>query len=140
MSEAIVVGTDGSETAKRAVAEALRIASALGAELHIVSAYEPVRGASAPFVTPPVDDGTYAQSSVDDAAEAAGQANVPVTTHTVRGNAADALLEVASAVGARTIVVGNRRMHGATRVLGSIPNSVSHRARCNVLIVSTDLR
>jgi nucleotide-binding universal stress UspA family protein len=29
-------------------------------------------------------------------------------------------------------------MHGARRVLGSVPNSVSHKARCNVLIVATD--
>jgi nucleotide-binding universal stress UspA family protein len=29
-------------------------------------------------------------------------------------------------------------MHGAKRVLGSVPNAVSHQARCNVLIVSTD--
>ncbi len=40
MSESIVVGTDGSATAKRAVAEAIRFAKALDAEVHIVSAYE----------------------------------------------------------------------------------------------------
>jgi nucleotide-binding universal stress UspA family protein len=140
MSEAIVVGTDGSETAKRAVVEALRFASALGAEVHVVSAYEPVHVATSPFVTPPVDDGSNAQASVDDAAEAASRANVPVRTHALRGNPADALLEVAAAVGASMIVVGNRRMHGAQRVLGSVPNTVSHKARCNVLIVSTDRR
>jgi nucleotide-binding universal stress UspA family protein len=35
------------------------------------------------------------------------------------------------------IVVGSRGMHGAKRVLGSVPNTVSHHAGCNVLIVST---
>ena len=45
MAEAIVVGTDGSDSAQRAVDEAVRIASALGAELHVVSAFEPLRGA-----------------------------------------------------------------------------------------------
>ena len=39
---------------------------------------------------------------------------------------------------ATMIVIGNQGMHGAKRVLGSVPNSVSHKARCNVLIVSTD--
>jgi nucleotide-binding universal stress UspA family protein len=29
-------------------------------------------------------------------------------------------------------------MHGAKRILGSVPNTVSHRAHCNVLIVATD--
>ena len=140
MSEAIVVGTDGSETAKRAVAEAVRIAGVLGAEVHIVSAYEPVRAVASPHLMPPVDDGTYAQSTVDDAAQEAGAANVTVKTHAVRGNPADALVQVAAAVGAHMIVVGNQGMHGARRVLGSVPNSVSHRARCNVLIVSTGER
>ena len=58
MSESIVVGTDGSDTAKRAVAEAVRLAKALGAQLHVVSAYEPLRGVriegaaeAAPFPT-----------------------------------------------------------------------------------------
>ena len=49
----------------------------------------------------------------------------------------DALLEVAQAVGAELIVVGNRGMAGAGRVLGSVPNKVSHAARCNVMIVFT---
>jgi nucleotide-binding universal stress UspA family protein len=31
-------------------------------------------------------------------------------------------------------------MHGAKRMLGSVPKAVSHRARCNVLIVATDDR
>jgi nucleotide-binding universal stress UspA family protein len=53
--------------------------------------------------------------------------------------AADALLDVAERVGAEMIVVGNKGMHGTRRLLiGSVPNTVSHRARCNVLIVATD--
>ena len=35
------------------------------------------------------------------------------------------------------IVVGNRRVQGATRVLGSIANDVARQAPCNVLIVHT---
>ena len=45
MGEAIVVGTDGSESAGHAVAEAVRLAKALDAELHVVSAYKPLRDA-----------------------------------------------------------------------------------------------
>ena len=55
-----------------------------------------------------------------------------------QGDPADALLNVARDVGASTIVVGNRGMRGGRRVLGSVPNSVSHKAPCNVLIVQTD--
>jgi nucleotide-binding universal stress UspA family protein len=56
----------------------------------------------------------------------------------VKGDPADALLNVAKDVGASTIVVGNRGMRGGRRVLGSVPNTVSHKASCNVLIVQTD--
>jgi nucleotide-binding universal stress UspA family protein len=45
MDDSIVVGTDGSDTAKQAVSEAVRLAKALGAHVHVVSAFEPTRGA-----------------------------------------------------------------------------------------------
>src|SRR5665809_162600 len=38
----IVVGTDGSETAEGAVGQAIELAKLTGAELDIVSAYEPI--------------------------------------------------------------------------------------------------
>jgi nucleotide-binding universal stress UspA family protein len=140
----IVVGTDGSETAQRAVAEAARLATALGAELHLVSAFEPVRGvriAGAPegaakVWAPPPD--ANVQAIVDQAVASVRMSGVSATPHTVTGDPADALLEVAALQKADLIVVGSRGMHGMTRVLGSVPNKVSHRARCNVLIVSTD--
>ena len=46
-------------------------------------------------------------------------------------------MTIAGEEGAQIIVVGNRGMAGARRVLGSVPNRVSHRARCGVLIVPT---
>src|SRR3954469_17180172 len=42
MIKSIVVGTDGSDTAKKAVKEAADLASAVGAEINLVSAYVPV--------------------------------------------------------------------------------------------------
>lgn len=145
MSEVIVVGTDGSETAQRAVQEAVRLAKALDGELHVVSAYEPLRGAKvsgapegAARIWQPLPD-SKVESTVEQAEASVRFAGVEVKTHTCRQDPADALLEVAEQVGASMIVVGNRGMHGARRfVLGSVPNTVSHRARCNVLIVSTD--
>ena len=64
--------------------------------------------------------------------------DVDVKSHTLTGDPADALLEIAEREGADLIVVGNRGMHGVSRVLGSVPNKVSHRAQCHVLIVATD--
>jgi nucleotide-binding universal stress UspA family protein len=144
MSESIVVGTDGSDTAKRAVEEAVRLAKALGAEVHVVSAYEPLRGTrivgapeGAAKVWAPLPD-ALVEATVAEAAAAVRFAGVQVSTHVVRGDPADALLKVAAEVGASLIVIGSQGMHGAKRVLGSVPNTVSHKARCNLMIVSTD--
>jgi nucleotide-binding universal stress UspA family protein len=46
---------------------------------------------------------------------------------------------VAETVHADLVVIGNRGMSGVKRlVLGSVPNKVSHRCPCSVLIVDTD--
>jgi nucleotide-binding universal stress UspA family protein len=139
MYQSIVVGTDGSETAERAVGEAVRLAKALDGDLHVVSAYEPLRGvrvegAQVGTVLPDTD----VQTVVEQAAAAARISGVRVNTHAVTGDPADALLEIAGQEQADLIVVGSRGMHGITRVLGSVPNKISHQARCSVLIVCTD--
>ena len=144
MDDSIVVGTDGSETAKQAVTEAVRLAKALGAELHVVSAFEPMRGAhvtgapaGAAKVWAPLPDDKV-EATLSEAAAGVRLADVKVTTHAIREDPADALLSVADKVGATMIVVGSKGMHGARRLaLGNVPNKVSHRATCNVLIVAT---
>ena len=69
------------------------------------------------------------------ALERLGAADFEVQQHTSTAEPGQAILEVAQEVGADLIVVGNKGMH--RRVLGSIPNTVSHRASCDVLIVQT---
>lgn len=144
MGDAIVVGTDGSETANVAVDEAVRLAKALDGHIHVVTALDPVpvRISGAPEGAAKVwqPDADYKVEGVLAEAEAAIRiAGVGVTGHGRRGDPVDALLDVADEVGATMIVVGSKGMHGARRLaLGNVPNKVSHRARCNVLIVSTD--
>ena len=144
MDDAIVVGTDGSDTAKIAVSEAVRLAKALSAPVHVVSAFEPVHakvhGApdGAAKVWQPLPD-DQVEGILGQAVAAVRLAGVEATSHAVRKDPADALLAVADEVGATMIVVGSKGMHGARRLaLGNVPNKVSHRARCNVLIVATD--
>jgi len=145
MAESIVVGTDGSDSAKQAVREAVRLAKALGAELHVVSAFEGLRGArvsgapeGAAKVWAPLPD-SQVDAILSETAAAIRNQQIAAKTHAIEKDPADALLAVAEEVGASMIVVGNRGMHGARRfVLGSVPNTVSHRARCSVLIVATD--
>ena len=142
MRESIVVGTDGSDTAERAVKEAARLARALGAELHIVSGFDPrpsaVSALSGEFAMPPEGEGDALEAMLAASAAGVRAEDLQVHTHAAGGDPADALIELAAAVGASMIIVGNRGMHGVKRVLGSVPNTVSHKAGCNVLIVSTD--
>ena len=143
MAETIVVGTDGSDTAKQEVAEAVRLAKALDAEVHVVTAFEPARRAkvvgapegAAAFWGPLTND--VARSTIDEAEARIRAAGVKVEPHMVQKAPADALLDVAKDVDATLIVVGSQGMAGARRLLGSVPNKVSHEARTNVLIVAT---
>jgi nucleotide-binding universal stress UspA family protein len=144
MGDSIVVGTDGSDTAKQAVSEAVRLAKALDAQVHVVSAFEPVHakvtgapdGAAKVWQPLPHD---HVENVLSEAVAGVRLAGLDATSHAVRKDPADALLAVADEVGATMIVVGSKGMHGARRLaLGNVPNKVSHRARCNVLIVATD--
>ena len=142
MSDMIVVGTDGSDTAKQAVSEAIRLAKALDAEVHVVTAFTPrkakIVGApegAAQFWGPLTND--VARSTIDEAAASVRAAGVKVEHHMIQKDPADALLQVANEIDATMIVVGNQGMAGARRLLGSVPNKISHEAKCNVLIVAT---
>ncbi len=146
MFGSIVVGTDGSDTAKEAVRQAIELAKSLGAELLLVSAYQPVARVSAnreAAQTP--EDVQWMVSAREDvatllseAARAAEEAGVAAQTFQRQGDPADAILDVAEERDADLIVVGNKGMTGAKRfLLGSVPNRVSHHAPCSVLIIRT---
>jgi nucleotide-binding universal stress UspA family protein len=127
MITTIVVGTDGSERASRAVEHAIVLAAAYEATLHVVHAYKGTR--------PTVEDA--ARDVADRAAEALGMRGVHVRTHAVQGDPADVILDFAYDAGADLIVVGNRGMTGRRGRFSSVPNSIAHDAPCAVLIVPT---
>src|SRR5699024_11178901 len=60
-----------------------------------------------------------------------------VESGTLYEDAGDAILAEAERLEADLIVMGNRNMQGLKRVLGSVPNTVSHNALCDVYIVDT---
>ena len=146
MFKSILVGTDGSETATEAVRQAVSLAKSVGAQLQIVSAYEPVPSQrlaeerrQAPedlqwTINPREDiDATLAA-----AAEIAAAEGVPAAVYARQGDPADAILDVAEEQGSDLVIVGNKGMTGAKRfLLGSVPNKVSHHAPCSVLIIRT---
>ena len=149
MYQRIVVGTDGSETAGVALREAILLAKATGASLHVVNAYKPVLtgslGSTAAVGGPTFDieavnGGLENESSVvcSRAASQAEREDVKCETHVMVGDPADALIDLAEQIDADLIVIGNRGMTGVKRLfLGSVPNKVSHHAPCSLLIVNT---
>lgn len=142
----IVVGTDGSDSAREAVRQAAELARMSGATLELVSAYEPVpsrriegEASGAPDDVAhefgPREDVNFA---LDGGEAIASDFGVDVSRHPLNGDPADAILSVAEEVGADLIVVGNKGMTGARRfLLGSVPNKVSHHAPCSVFIART---
>jgi nucleotide-binding universal stress UspA family protein len=147
MYGSIVVGTDGSDTAKEAVRQAAQLAKVIGARVLLVSAYEPVpesrlrqeRTEVPTDVSWMVNPREDVQAVLDEEAERIKVNGVgDVETYAREGDPADAILDVAEETDADLIVVGNKGMTGARRfLLGSVPNKVSHHAPCNVMIVRT---
>ena len=128
MFKRVVVGATTSESADRAVAVAVEQARANAAELHLVSVVDmhDIGGESSKDL---------AQEHLD--AIARGLSGIVVHSHVIPGTPAEGILQVADEVSADLVVVGNKGMRGAIRVLGSVPNTVAHNAASSVLIVNT---
>jgi nucleotide-binding universal stress UspA family protein len=140
MYSSIVVGTDGSPTAEIALSKGVELARLTGATLHVVSAYEPAPArvtGGAPAGEFSAGSDFKADAVLQRALSRARGADIEVQEHAPKGSAADAILTVAKENGADLIVIGSVGMQGARRVLGSVPNKVSHQSRCDVLIVQT---
>ncbi|HEY5663256.1 MAG TPA: universal stress protein [Ilumatobacter sp.] len=138
----IIVGTDGSEGAMRAVEHAVGLARLAGSTLHLVQGCgSPVLAAPMFGDIPMIDLGQVIQAcaaELEPVADRIRATGVKVEVHVRPVSGHVALCEAAESIGADLIVVGNRGMTGARRFLGSVPNSVAHHAPCSVLIVHTD--
>ena len=145
MYKIVVVGTDGSPTADKAVQTAADIAGSWGSELHIVTGVRSPRPGMASATGAPLVDTGVGQAMAEEAARGVGEEAIKkhgeglkAEAYASQGNADDVILSTAVDVGADLIVVGSKGMRGARRYLGSVPNSVAHAAHCAVLIVKTD--
>ena len=149
MYKNIVVGTDGSKTAEIAVRHATMLAKSSDATLHIVHAFQPVSvhvAALSASSGGPVIDLEPLNVAINDSARlvcaAAGTdavaQGIRVELHSVSDDPCGALISVAEKVEADLLVVGNRGMVGVKRfMLGNVPNKISHRSPCSLLIVNT---
>ena len=143
MYKTLVVGTDGSPTADKAVQAAAELARSLGSALHIVTAFRAPRSGMGSATGVDMVDSGAGQALAEETAGAVGQAAVEkfgdglvAEAHSAQGNADDVILSTAVEVGADLIVVGSKGMQ--RRYLGSVPNSVAHGAHCAVLVVKTN--
>jgi nucleotide-binding universal stress UspA family protein len=141
----IVVGTDGSDTANRALDRAAALAAGLGATLHVVSAYSERPGGVPSASVAALDAGwsagakSAAEKTVADAEERARAAGVKeVSSEAVAGDPAEVLLRITADRSSDLLVVGSKGMQSTARfLLGPIANKVSRRVACDLLIVET---
>lgn len=118
----ILVGTDGSPTAQRAVDRAVDVAKTLGATLTVLTASRPEAG----------------ERLMAEERARIGDAGVTIETKVVEKDPATALLDEVEQGGYDLLVVGNKGMTGVGRFfLGSVPNKVSHHVNTSLLIVRT---
>ncbi len=143
MIATVAVGTDGSGTADKAVRAAIDLARAYEAKVVFISAYRPVDDArlrreqrDAPpdshWRINPTED---VDAVLRDAEERATERGLTWASEATEGDPADVIVTLAEKHGADVIVVGNKGMQ--RRVLGSVPNTVTHKATCHVFVVKT---
>ncbi len=122
----ILVGTDGSETAERAVAWAADMAARYDAELLL-------------FNVMPEAEGGAQEALAERAQELAGDRG---RARIVVGESpASAIIDAVQAHDVDVVVVGSVGMTGRREfLLDNVPNRVSHNAQCTVVIVDTRSR
>jgi nucleotide-binding universal stress UspA family protein len=143
MVKMVAVGTDGSDTAKVAVDFAMDMAERYGAKLLIASAYKPVsegqlrrEKAEAPDdIQWSINPSEEVDATLRAVEEEAKERGLEYASEARNGDPAEVLCDIAEAHGADVIVVGNKGMQ--RRLLGSVPNTVAHKAPCSVMVVKT---
>ena len=133
----VMVGTDRSETAERAVRWAAAFADAYSAELHVVQVVIPLHPADTQHGTAEVTRARAAaeelQSYATTIAGERGHAHVVIDD-----DPALAIVHATEEHDIDVLVVGNAGMAGRKEfLLGNVPNRISHNARCTVIIVNT---
>jgi nucleotide-binding universal stress UspA family protein len=143
MVQTVAVGTDGSGTADKAVDFAIDLAARYEAKIVFISSYVPVNetrlkreAREAPdevqWTINPAED---VDATLRECEERAEERGLRWASEARQGDPAKVLVELAAATDADVLVIGNKGME--RKVLGSVPNSVSHNAPCSVLIVKT---
>jgi ubiquinone biosynthesis protein len=131
----MLVATDRSDTASRAVQWTAEMSGKYAADLLVLQVVAPEH------LTAGGTDSTT-QAAADDLAtftrQVCGERGRPLLVYD--SDPADAIVRVCEQERVDLVVVGNVGMRDRTEfLLGSVPNRVSHNARCSVVIVNTAL-
>jgi nucleotide-binding universal stress UspA family protein len=138
MISRIAVGTDGTATATEAVKQAAVIARQFEAKLFLLSVFDDSAGASdgedveLQWASNPA---ARVRSILERLEEDLNVEGIKTETKAAPGDPGKVLVELAEECDADLLVIGNKGMH--RRVIGSVPNTVTHRASCSVLVVKT---
>ena len=133
----VMVGTDRSQTASKAVGWAAAFAEAYGAELHLVQVVIPTSPTDTEFGAAERTRAAAAADELQQEAEriAGGRGRSHVV---IDDDPAMAIVHAAENADIDVLVVGNAGMAGRKEfLLGNVPNRISHNARCTVIIVNT---
>lgn len=137
----LLVPTDGSETAMKAVERSLELAEQVGATLHLLSVVDDDLASALAAVT---EDGSDPSSglrkrstgSLDALAADARSRGLEVVTATTSGTPADEIVDYAETNGVDAIVMGTHGRGGFERLLiGSVTDSVVRTATIPVCTV-----
>jgi nucleotide-binding universal stress UspA family protein len=141
MLSTVAVGTDGSATASKALEAAVEIAGRFDAKLYVLSAFQGTdtrpRGANtgSEELQWEFDNDARVREMLRRTEQELLERKVDCTTLVDEGDPAEVLVRLAEECGADLLVIGNRGMQ--RRVLGSVPNTVTHKATCSVYVVKT---
>ena len=138
MISTIAVCTDGSASASKAVDTAAGMARQFDAELVLLSAFKDGdRGAPGESfeIQWASSDAARVREILSRAESTLREEGIECATRVDEGDPADVLVRLATECEADLLVIGNKGMQ--RRVLGSVPNSVTHKAPCSVLVVKT---
>ena len=157
----ILVGTDGSPTATRAVEMASKLAATLGIKPTIVCVYTPPTEQELKRMASPQDPveqwkagrgerdvpdefrwriagASQAEDILDRAAEHASAQGTDAEVRAVEGHPAESLISIAEDESFDLIAIGSVGMSGPKRfMLGNVPHRISHHAPTDILILHT---
>jgi len=137
MPKHILVGYDGSETARRAYLFALELAACAGARVHVVSVLQVDNGADTAALMMTESNGQGRLEALEAEVKALKpEAGVPVTVDLIHGSPGDALLSYVPRHGVDHIVIGHTERGALARwLVGSTSTDVLAKAHVPVTVV-----